>query len=685
MKKIGNLVSLSVFFFSFLTSYFGFGSNAAWAQQGTVVTSTVDKNRVEVGDTFTLTVTVQYSENVEIDEPQLPRILGLELVQRWDNTSVQQSLVQTSSGMDFKTIRKREFHYAFQTRSVGPVSVDAFEIVVSGKLFKTEPISVEVLPEGQAPSRNQGGARNARPGGVPDEDLDPEEEFLRQQEEIFNQLLQRQLGGGGGFGRGLPVPQPQANPGFRPIPNPDFRSMPTNPNDAFFIQVEVDKLSVFEGEQVTVSWYLLTRGQMETLDRVKFPSLKGFWKEIIEENPQITFSEEIINGVPYRKALLASHALFPIKAGKAVIDEFTVKSRVRTPSRNFGFGLGRAFEYTKSSKRVEIQVKPLPVGSERPSSFTGAVGSYEVTAQIDGNQIPVNQPFSYKIRFEGQGNAKAIELPAIEWPAGIEMYDSKNESRFFKDGNSFKQFEVLLIPRKEGPMEIPGVQFSFFNPKTGKYEQRSTQPVKMTFLPPKEGSPAASNTFLGDASGVQKQKTLALPDLIPTVAIGSGKGSFAAAFSSGAASAQAPGVWGIFGIGFLAAILALAGLGYQELKPKSKSVSLRKKLDQAWKKVEKALAQSQMKQVGIEVVNSFNLVLAEVTSHKGETQEITKMLEKLDPEKRTQYGEKLMKLYEEAQLLGFAPESAIGHLAQPEKVKSLATQSKQILNHLCDL
>ena len=102
------------------------------------------------------------------------------------------------------------------------------------------------------------------------------------------------------------------------------------------------------------------------------------------------------------------------------------------------------------------------------------------------------------------------------------------------------------------------------------------------------------------------------------------------------------------------------------------------------KKVEKALTASQMKQVGIEVVNAFNLVLAEVTSHKGETQEIGKMLEKLDPDKRTRFGEKLLKLYEEAQLLGFAPESAVGTLAQPERVKALVSQSKQILNQICE-
>lgn len=668
MIKIGRAASALLLWVSLV-------SVSVWAQQGTVVSSTVDRNKLEVDDTFTLTVVVQSTESVDIDEPRLPNLSGVDLIQRWDNTAVQQSLVQTDKGMDFKTIRKREFHYMFQAKAQGRYSIDAFEVVVNGKLFKTEPIIVEVMAAGQAPQNPRGRGR-AQPQ---EEEESDEEAFLRQQEEVFNQLLQRNFGGGG-----LQIPQPGNRPG-RPPADPQFRSVPSEAeqNDAFFIQLEVDKTSVFEGEQVTATWYLLTRGQPETLDRVKFPALRGFWKEIIEENPQIQFSEEIINGIPYRKALLASHALFPIKAGKAVIDEFTVKSRVRMPSRNFGFGVGRAYEYTKSSKRVNLEVKALPL-TGRPSSFTGAIGQYNVTAQVEGTQFPVNQPFSYKIRFEGQGNAKAIDLPGIEWPDGIEVYDSKSESRFFKDGNSFKEFEVLLIPRKEGPMEIPGVSFSFFNPKTQKYEQKQTAPVQLNISAGVAGAAANNgNTFVGDE---KKKEALALtlPALIESPLLAKEKVGLAGALSTGNVSAQATGLWALWSSVMGLITLVLAGIGYKELKTQTRSVSLRKKLDQQWKKVEAAQAENNSKQVGIEIVNAFNLVLSEVSSHKSETQEIQKMLDKLDPDRREKLGKSMIACYEGAQLLGFAPDSSVAELRQKDMVKELVLKSKQILNQACE-
>jgi len=47
------------------------------------------------------------------------------------------------------------------------------------------------------------------------------------------------------------------------------------------VYLDLDKTEVYEGEQVTANWSIYTRGSLESLDRVKFPDLKGFWKEII--------------------------------------------------------------------------------------------------------------------------------------------------------------------------------------------------------------------------------------------------------------------------------------------------------------------------------------------------------------------------------------------------------------------
>lgn len=654
MRKIGKIFAIIFFFLGILQ---------AEAQQGVVVQATTDREKMEVGDTFTVTVMVQSTESVQVEEPHLPRLSGVELMQQWENTSVQQSLTSTPNGMDWQTTRRNQFHFMFQAKTVGRFSVDSFEVVVNGKIFRTQPVMIEVLPSGQGSQQGVPQPRG-RTGGIPnfpgfDED---EMDLLREQEEIFNQLLQRRLN------PGQPQGQGGTGGGARQQAEPEYRSMPTNPNEAFFIQLEVDKKNVYEGEQVTASWYLLTRGQMETLDRVKFPSLKGFWKEIIEENPQIQFVEEVINGVVYRKALLASHALFPIKSGAAIIDEFTVKSRVRMPSQGmgFGFGFGRAYNYTKSSRRLELGVKPLPT-QDRPSQFTGAVGNFNVNAQIEGQQFSANQPFTMKVRFEGQGNAKAIDLPRIEWPEGLELYDTKNESRFFKDGTSFKEFEILLIPRKTGVMEIPPIQFAFFNPKTEKYEQKETGGIRLDVTGVASPNHAEGKNFLGKASEVKR--VLSLP---PVMEVPMAKGS-----SSQISLAT---VWGPL---YILSLLGLLGFGWKELRPQNRSISLRKKLDLHWKKVEKSLADKSARQLGAEIVNAFNLVLSEISSHRGEILEIHKMVEKLNPTLREKYAVNILENYENAQLLSFAPDAVVEQAGHQERLVELAKKSHAILKTLC--
>jgi hypothetical protein len=130
--------------------------------------------------------------------------------------------------------------------------------------------------------------------------------------------------------------------------NQGTRGQPANPDDAFSIQLEVDKNEAFVGEQVTASWYLYTRNHIQNIDTLKYPNLKAFWKEDIELATRLNFQQEVVNGIPYKKALLVSYALFPIKDGSALID--TYKAKCTVISGNMGvFGMGQPMAYTKAS------------------------------------------------------------------------------------------------------------------------------------------------------------------------------------------------------------------------------------------------------------------------------------------------------------------------------------------------
>lgn len=652
MTRIGNFLFFMTFIFSALQ---------VWAA-GTTVQSSVDRNEMGLGDTFTLTVSVVSSEDVDVQDPRVPDLDGFDLLNSWTSTAVAQKLVNTSQGMQFETQRRKEFHYMLSPKKTGTLSVSSYEVVVNGKVFRTQPVVIKVGQQSSgAPKKPQ------RPGIPPGFD-DPFEAMDNAEEEIFNQLLQQRQ-------RLLQQQMGQAPdeeiPGFgaprAQMPHAEFRSLPTNPNEAFFISVEVDKTEVFEGEQVTVNWYIYTRGQMETLDRLKFPSLKGFWKEIIEEVPSIQFTEEVVNGIPWKKALLASHALFPIKAGTAVIDEYKIKSRVRLLSQGLGGFFGKPYEFTKSSARVSIKVKPLPVDG-RPSDFTGAVGQFDVHAQVENTTVPVNQPFSLKVRFEGAGNAKMIDLPALNLPVGLEQYDTKSESKFFKNGRSFKEFEVLVIPRQEGAMTIPGLSVSMFDPQSKKYYTKTTQPLSLQVVN-NPNAPVGSSARMaegGKAATPAKVVENRLPDPVMQWEP-----------SQQASVLYRSWMWALIYGGISLSFLWKA---QREFGWGRRRRTLKELVQKRYKKVDAALGKNDYRKVGVEMTNIYYVVLGEVAGVGGASQEIERLVTMIPPSLRRDYGDEITKTFDVFQTLSFAPEEMLGKMKDPANVKSSVEQGKKVIS-----
>ena len=80
-----------------------------------------------------------------------------------------------------------------------------------------------------------------------------------------------------------------------------------------------------------------------------------------------------------------------------------------------------------------------------------------------------------------------MQEPKTHWPANVELYDSKGVVKAGK-GVGQKTFEFLLIPRQPGTLELPSLEFGFFDPKKGQYVTKATQPIKINVLDPLPGS-----------------------------------------------------------------------------------------------------------------------------------------------------------------------------------------------------
>lgn len=616
------------------------------------VTASVDRNSLNPEDSLTYSIAIASTDDVSVSEPRLPSLNDFEILNQWTSQEARASFITTPNGPEFRTVRTLHYNYMLLPKRQGNLTIGAAEVDVEGKTHVTKSIAIRVAPGAGLKSKP-----NARSGGAakgpPSANIQLPPGLDAEDQDLFSQLLRRaappQAFGGGGNGSAG-----------------NARTLPINPNDAFFVQLDTDKTDVYVGEQLTASFSLYTRGQIRDLDTLKYPDLKGFWKEDLEMATRLNFTQEIVNGLPYKKALLVSYALFPIKDGSATIDAYTAKCNV-VPWVD-QFGVGRAYEFTKSSRAMKINVHPLPTEG-RPANFSGAVGQFQVTARIDDTNVVTNQPFTLKVRFEGRGNAKLIELPPFQPPEGMEVYDTQNDSKFFPTGASYKEFSILIIPRREGDFTISSVAASVFDPHLKKYVSKNTEPVRVHVG---HGSGPVDHQSLGlSTQSASKAKSDSSPQVLT---------EYRADHHLTPIEEIAATV-----VMFLSLVAILVWQARRELGLGERKKDLARKLKSRLKRVDTALNEGDWRKVGVELTNACYFVLGELAGESGASDEFGKLMLRLPPSVRRELEEPLLRKLEMFQVLTFAPEAAVGDLKSPEKLRPAVGELKLLLERAIEL
>jgi hypothetical protein len=292
----------------------------------------------------------------------------------------------------------------------------------------------------------------------------------------------------GAAGAGTPPPRTYGGSGV------GLRGAGKPTADKVILRAEVDKSHVYKGEQVVVSYYLYRRVRMMNVQVDKFPQLPSFFREELEMpvmQPRMESESVVVDGVAYQRSLLTRYAAYPLQEGELTLDPMGIKYTYYADNNLNGltddgddpimnlFKQMAPREASIESQPVKITVVPLPLDG-RPASFSGGLGDFTVSSAIDKTQVRANEAITLTIKVEGRGNVAAVGEPKIQWPANVEVYDTKSSAKTAKGGIGAKTFEILLIPRTPGEVTLPSAEFSFFDPVKKKYVTRSTESVKIT-------------------------------------------------------------------------------------------------------------------------------------------------------------------------------------------------------------
>lgn len=425
------------------------------------VRASVDQKQVPLNGQLELSVEVAGTQQAEAPEIQTEGF-SAQYIGPSTQISIINGAMSSSITHTYLLTPKKEGNW-----TIGPLTVHA-----GGRVFKTDPIAVEVTP---------GGAAATSPG-----------------------------------------------PGFSTADQDGERTLAPPVGDRLQLQLGVDRTKAYVNQSIPARIQFLVGGV--AVRSVEMPTLEaeGF---LVKPVKQPTQSQVMVAGEPYT-LLQFDTELTPIKSGALTLGPATITCQVaqrkRTQGRRrvlgrepfedfFGnpllddfFGQISLSPATIKSEPLAIEVLPLPEEG-KPADFHGAVGAFTLHVDASPTQLSAGEPVTITTRVRGEGNQESIHAPIIELdPAQFKSYEPQPKVQAQTQGAlPEKAFEQVVIPLNSSVKEIPQVKFSYFDPAQGRYETLTQGPIPLTVkAAPVEPRPAVIEQAAPALSPTQQPEVL---------------------------------------------------------------------------------------------------------------------------------------------------------------------------------
>jgi hypothetical protein len=152
-----------------------------------------------------------------------------------------------------------------------------------------------------------------------------------------------------------------------------------------------------------------------------------------------------------------------------------------------------------------LDVRPLP--EPLPLTFMGAVGDFNLTSKISALKVGVGESVTWTLQLTGTGNWPEVHgLPARTLSRDFTVVKPVTKLEL-KNGLLFDGAlteDVLLVPTKNGTYQLGPMRYTYFDPKTGKYQMITTETITLTVG---TGGPVIITGATTDAPAVDAEAT----------------------------------------------------------------------------------------------------------------------------------------------------------------------------------
>lgn len=239
---------------------------------------------------------------------------------------------------------------------------------------------------------------------------------------------------------------------------------------------EVSKTNPYLNEAITVVYklYVSPNTGVSNWREIDNPKYSDFWSQNIDIK-----GLKVLNGTykgeDYRYVVLRKTVLYPQKTGELEIEPLSLDITVDVPTNRrdiFGTRLMNQVHKTVSAGKRTINVKPLPERG-KPADFTGAVGDFNFKVTTSKYELNASESLQAKVEVSGTGNLKLFELPKLNLPSSLEVYEPEHAEnvRTNLDGMSGSISDsYTVVPQYRGKYPIPSISFSYFDLRSQSYK-----------------------------------------------------------------------------------------------------------------------------------------------------------------------------------------------------------------------
>lgn len=252
---------------------------------------------------------------------------------------------------------------------------------------------------------------------------------------------------------------PPLAPGFE-FDDPDLPWSASRIAGSTMILAYPERQKVYRGQPAVVSYYLYTDQMVRSFNMEGEKDFPGYGKSDYESPTALNYETVSYQGQRFQRALIRRLMLLPNETGELQAPIIQGQARIY----EFGYMNQRV-----SSTPAWLEVLALPKHNV-PKSFSGAVGSFEVSDDLNAQSISLGEAITYSLRIAGRGNFNQFAHP--QFPESDAQISSPMAiDRLHAGVEGSRTLYYTIIPKDKGKYTLPLLSFSWFDPDRGVYRE----------------------------------------------------------------------------------------------------------------------------------------------------------------------------------------------------------------------